>query len=309
MRPFRFAAQLRGGRSAQEWRSTAKRAEDQGFSTLLMPDHFDEQLAPLPALMAAADATTTLRVGALVFDNDYKHPLVLAKEAATLDLLSDGRLELGIGAGWMASDYEQSGIALDRAGVRIDRMVEGIAVLKGLFTGEPFSFEGTHYRISGHKGTPLPVQRPHPPIIIGGGAKRVLSIAAREADIVSVNFNMHAGAVNEQSMVTGTGDATAEKIGWIRDAAGDRFDDIELELTAFVARITDDAASFTAKLGGAMGLTPEQAAGSPHFLVGSEDQIVERLQQLREEHGFSYIAFSGPSDQAMVPVVARLAGT
>jgi probable F420-dependent oxidoreductase len=309
MRPFRFAAQLSVARSADEWRSTARRLEDLGFSALLMPDHFGDQLAPVPALMAAAEATTDLRVGTLVFDNDYKHPLVLAKECATIDLLSNGRLELGIGAGWMNSDYEESGIEQDRIGVRIDRMVEGIAVMKGLFTGEPFSFAGEHYTVTNHRGTPAPVQRPHPPIMIGGGGKRVLSIAAREADIISVNFAMHGGTTGPDALATGTPEATAEKIGWIKAAAGDRFDDIELGVTVFVGRVTDDPGDLVERVAEGMAMTPEQGAATPHVLVGSVDHIVEELQRRREEYGFSYIAISGPAAEQFAPVVARLAGT
>src|SRR5438094_8938838 len=176
-RPFRFAAQIAGAGSAREWADHARKAEDLGYSTLTMPDHFGDQLAPVPALMAAAAATAELRIGTLVFCNDYKHPLVLAKEAATLDVLSDGRLELGLGAGWMRTDYEQAGIPYDPPATRVDRLEAAIATMKRLFV----------------EAAPQPVQRPHPPIIIGGGGRRVLSHAAREADIVSVNPDLRAG--------------------------------------------------------------------------------------------------------------------
>src|SRR5687768_532705 len=186
-RRFRFGVQLSNAASAAEWASAARRAEDLGYSTLFMPDHFGEQLAPVPALMTAADATTTLRIGALVWDNDYKHPVVLAKEVATMDVLSGGRVEFGIGAGWMNTDYEQAGIPKDRDGVRIARMVEGLAIYKGLWADGPFSFDGDHYRITDLDGLPKPVQRPGPPILIGGGGPKVLAIAAQQADIVGVN--------------------------------------------------------------------------------------------------------------------------
>src|SRR5438132_452610 len=217
--PFRFGAQLPKASSAEEWAAMARKLEDLGYSTLFMPDHFDDQLAPTPALTAAALATTTLRVGSLVYDNDYRHPLVLAKEAATLDLLSDGRLEFGVGAGWLNTDYEQSGIQHDPVGVRIDRMVEGIEVMKGLLSGQPFSFSGKHYTITEHTGTPAPVQQPHPPFLVGGGGRRVLGIAGREADIISVNFAMIGGAVGPDALITGSAEATREKVGWIRDGA------------------------------------------------------------------------------------------
>lgn len=306
---FRFAAQISSAGSGAAWLETARKAEDLGFSTLLMPDHFDDQLAPMPAIVAAAGATTTLRVGSLVFDNDYKHPLVLAKECATVDLLSDGRLELGLGAGWLRSDYEQSGIPYDRPGVRIDRFVEGLRVVKGVLSGEPFSFSGRYYTVTDHRGTPRPIQRPHPPIMIGGGARRVLTIAAQEADIINVNFSLAAGAVVPEVAETGTADATAEKIAWIREAAGERFDDVELAITLFFGIVTDDRRAVAESMAGGFGLTPEQALAVPHVLVGTIDQMVEDLQQRREQYGFSYVAVGGNAWEALAPVVARLAGT
>src|SRR5947209_9566129 len=236
-RQFRFGAQVADAKPGQAWAELARKLEDGGYSTLFVPDHFDDQVAPLPAMTWAAAATSELRVGSLVFDNDFKHPVVLAKEAATLDVLSEGRLELGIGAGWMHTDYETSGIPFDSAGVRVDRLEESLAVIKGLMTGEPFSFEGTHYKISNLAGTPKPVQQPHPPILIGAGAKRMLSIAAREADIVSVNFDLSAGAVGPDVVTTGTAELTRQKIELIREAAGDRFDDIELSVTVFMGAL------------------------------------------------------------------------
>src|SRR5690242_1083228 len=178
-RPFRFGAQVSDAKPGKALADLARKLEDGGYSTLFVPDHFDDQVAPLPAMTWAAAATSELRVGSLVFDNDFKHPVVLAKEAATLDVLSDGRLELGIGAGWMHTDYETSGIPFDSAGVRIERLQEAVTVIKGLLAGDPFSFEGTHYKIDNLAGTPKPVQQPRPPILIGAGAKRMLSFAAR----------------------------------------------------------------------------------------------------------------------------------
>src|SRR6266700_1113127 len=192
-RPFRFSVQERSAYTARPWRDRARAVESMGYSTLYLPDHFGDQLGPIAALMAAADATTTLRIGSLVFDNDYRHPVVLAKEAATLDLLSEGRLDFGIGAGWMVYDYEQSGIPFDSAGTRIDRLAEGLTIIKRLFAGGEVSFAGRHYSISGIEGAPLPVQKPHPPIVIGGGGRKMLELAAREANTVNVNFDLRAG--------------------------------------------------------------------------------------------------------------------
>jgi len=308
-RPFRFGAQVSDVKPGKAWADLARKVEDGGYSTLFVPDHLDDQVAPLPAMTWAAAATSELRVGALVFDNDFTHPVVLAKEAATLDLLSDGRLELGIGAGWMHTDYETSGIPFDRAGVRIDKLEEAVAIIKGLLGGEPFSFEGTHYKIDKLTGTPKPVQQPRPPILIGAGAKRMLSFAAREADIISVNFDMSAGAINTDVVTTGTAELTTQKVELIRDAAGDRFDDIELSVTVFMAALHENRAQLAEMVAGSFGQPPELVLESPHFCAGTEEEIVEQLQERREKYGFSYVVFSGGSYEAMLPVVATLAGT
>ncbi len=308
-RRFRFGIQLHTAPDGPAWAALARKAEDLGYSTLFLPDHFGDQLAPLPAMVAAADATTELRVGALVFDNDYKHPLVLAKELATLDLLSGGRVEAGIGAGWMASDYEQSGIPMDPPRVRVDRFEEGVAVLKGCWDGEPFSFEGEHYRLQGYAGTPRPVQRPIP-LLIGGGSRRMLSIAAREADIVGVNPSIHSGHVDVDSARDGGASRTDEKLSWIREAAGDRFDDLEINLLQFAAVVTDDREGTAAALAGAFGLPAEEVLEYPHACIGTIDQIVDDLQARRERWGASYLVFQGEQAmEAMAPVVARLRGT
>jgi probable F420-dependent oxidoreductase len=274
-----------------------------------MPDHFSEQLAPVPALMSAADATTRLRVGALVWDNDYKHPVVLAKELATMDLLSDGRLEIGIGAGWMITDYEQSGISYDRAGVRIDRLEEGLKVIRGAMAPGPFSFEGQHYTITDYDGTPKPLQSPCPPILIGGGGKRVLGIAAREADIVGVNGNMHAGVVGPEAIASMTAEAVDEKLGIIREAAGSRLGDIELNVRVFLVNVTDDrdgAIDFLAK---AMQVEQKMVETTPFALIGPPAKLVEDLLERRERWGFSYIIVGGGDVESFAPVVAQLAGT
>lgn len=306
---FRFAAQVSGAKSARAWADQARRIADLGYSTLLMPDHFDDQLAPVPALVAAADATDSLRIGCLVFDNDYRHPLVLAKEAATLDLLSDGRLELGLGAGWMRSDYDQSGIAYDPPAVRVERFEEGVAVIKGLLAGGPFSFSGRHYTISEHQGTPRPVQQPHPPIVIGGGGRRVLSIAAREADIVGVNLNLRAGLGGAEAAPDGTPASTVRKIGWIREAAGDRFAELELNVLVGFCMVTDDPKGLAEAMAPAFGLSPEEALHVPLALIGTLDQMIEELQARREQYGFSYISFGGDTWETLAPLVSRLAGT
>src|SRR6056297_1133695 len=219
IRPFRFGVQLESADGSMNWADTARHMEDLGYAVATMPDHFGGQLAPMPALQAILDATTTLRAGALVFDNDYRHPVVLAKELATMDVLSGGRLEIGLGAGWMISDYEQAGMTYDRAGVRIDRFAEGLEVIIGLLGAEPFSYRGEHYTISEHTGFPTPAQRPHPPILVGGGGPRVLTLAAQRADIVGVNGTLHTGVIGPEAIATMTEEAVIDKLGVVADAA------------------------------------------------------------------------------------------
>ncbi len=307
-RRFRFGAQISFATSARDWVAKARRVEELGYATLCVPDHFDDQLAPFPALVAAAAATSTLRVGTMVLDNDYRHPLVAAKEAATVDLLSGGRLELGLGAGWLTRDYEQSGIACDPAAVRIDRLEEGVAVIKGLLAGGRFSFAGSHYTVTGHPGTPRPAQRPRPPILIGGGGRRVLSLAGREADIVSVNFDLRSGSIGPQVGATATAAATAEKLRWVRDAAGDRADDIELSHTVYLSMVTDDREAAAGGLGVGLGLSAEEVLSMPNFAIGTVAEIADELERRRDELGFSYVVVGGECYEAMAPVVARLAG-
>lgn len=309
-RRFRFAAQAHGIGSATEWRELARTLEGLGYSTLQLPDHFvDSQLAPVPALAMAAEATTTLRVGALVFDNDYKHPVVLAKEVATLDLLSDGRFELGLGAGWMRADYDAAGMAYDAPGTRIERMVEGIAIIKGLMADGPFSFAGEHYTVTALDGAPTPVQRPHPPILIGGGSKRILSVAARHADIVAFNASLAAGAVTPEAAATATAVRFDEKVAWAREAAGERWDDLELHCHTFVAQVTDDPAGFAAAMAPLFGISAAEALEVPLVVVGTVDGICETLQARRERYGFSYFSFPAERAAELAPIVARLAGT
>ena len=307
-RPFRFGVQASGSLTGSAWKELARRVESNGYSTLTMPDHFDDQLAPVPALTAAAAVTDTLRVGALVWDNDYKHPLVLAKELATMDVLSDGRVEIGLGAGWMIADYEQSGMPYDRAGVRIDRFVEGLAVIKGLMGPDPFSFEGQHYRITAHNGTPKPIQGPCPPILIGGGGKRLLSIAAREADIVGINATMSAGVIGPQAFDTMTASAVDEKVAIVRDAAGSRWADIELNIRAFLVNIADDARAAAEGIAGMLGVTAEQVEETPFALVGPTSKIVDDLLERREHWGFSYVIVGMNDVESFAPVVAALNG-
>ena len=307
-RPFRFGIQASKANTRDLWVDLARRSEGNGYSCLTMPDHFDDQLAPVPALMTAANVTTTLRVGALVWDNDYKHPAVLAKELATMDVLSDGRLELGIGAGWMISDYEQMGIPYDSAKVRIDRFVEGLKVIKGAMAEGPFSFSGDHYTITNYNGTPKPVQAPCPPILIGGGGKRVLSIAAREADIVGINATMSAGVVGQHTFSTMTAEVVDEKVAIVRDAAGSRFNNIELNIRAFLVNITDDAKQAASGIATMLGVEQQMVEQSPFALVGPTSKIIDDLLERRERWGFSYVIVGAEDVESFAPVVAALNG-
>jgi probable F420-dependent oxidoreductase len=308
-RKFRFGVQVSTTASAGAWRDRARKIEDLGYSTLFMPDHFEQELAPLPAMAMAAAHTTTLRIGGLVFDNDYKHPAILAKEAATIDLLSDGRFELGIGAGWMKKDYDALGLPYDPPAVRVDRFEEAVRVVKQCFTGEQFSVQGEHYRITDYASWPVPVQKPGPPILIGGGGKRVLSIAGREADIVGVNPNLRAGEINAEAARDSLKEQTDRKIQWVRDGAGERFEDIEIQMRFFVASVTEDRMGLAQVIAPTFGVEPEAAIESGAALVGSENEIIEQLQRRREEWALSYVVLGDENVDEFAPIVAKLAGT
>jgi probable F420-dependent oxidoreductase len=307
-RRFRFGVQLHTAADGADLAARARRAEELGYSTAFFPDHFGDQLAPMPALMAVADATSELRIGTLVLDNDYRHPVVLAKEAATLDVLSGGRLELGLGAGWMNTDYEQSGIPMDPPKVRVDRFEEGIRVLKNAFADGAQDFAGEHYTITGYDGLPKPAQKPWPPFLLGGGMKRVLSIAGREADIVGINPSIPSGQVDTEAARSGAADRTDEKVAWVREAAGDRFDDLELNLLIFGCVVTDDRRGTIEAMAPLFGLDPAEVEDHPHTMVGTVDEICEDLERRRERWGTSYITIQGDAMEAAAPIVARLNG-
>jgi probable F420-dependent oxidoreductase len=310
IRPFRFGVQANGSGDRAEWTELARRIEANGYSTMTMPDHFADQLAPVPALQCAADATTTLRLGALVYDNDYKHPVVLAKELATMDVLSDGRVEIGLGAGWMRSDYDQSGISYDPPGVRVDRFIEGLAVVKGALAGEPFSFHGEHYRIEQLCGTPRPIQTP-PPVLIGGGGPRVLRFAAREADIVGINATLTSGAIDGSTFESMTAAAVDSKVALVRDTAvaAGRAAEIEMNIRAFMVIVTDDASTAYEDLARFTGAPVEVIRDSPFALVGPPSKLIEDLRARRERWGFSYVIVGQGEVDSFAPVVAALAGT
>ncbi|MGZ4739917.1 MAG: TIGR03621 family F420-dependent LLM class oxidoreductase [Ilumatobacteraceae bacterium] len=307
-RTFRFGVQASRTADAASWRTLARTVESLGYSTLTMPDHFTDQFAPVPALMAAADATETLRIGALVWDNDYRHPVVLAKELATLDVLSAGRLEIGIGAGWLATDYAQSGIAYDSSKVRVDRFEEGLEVLGKALSGETFSFAGAHYDITEYTGTPRPVQSPHPPILIGAGGKRMLSIAARAADIVGINGTLTAGVVGPEAIATMTAAAVDEKVAILRSVAGARLAAIEHNVRVFMVRVTDERQAVMDQIAGFLQVDASLVEESPFALIGTPTQLIDDLLRRRERWGISYVIVGADDVESFAPVVAELAG-
>jgi probable F420-dependent oxidoreductase len=309
VRPFRFGVQLSKASDGKAWRALARQIEDLGYTTLFLPDHFGDQWAPLVGLTAAAEATTSLKVGSLVFDNDYRHPVELAKEIATLSLLSEGRVEFGIGAGWQRSDYDETGIPYDPPGVRIGRMVEGLQIMKDLWDKGTSTRQGTHYTVTNAQGLPRPYGGASPPIIIGGGGRRVLSIAAREADIIGFNPLLASGHAGREAAESTVAERFRERVEWVREAAGDRLDDLEFQCMALFVQMVPNRDEVLAQMAPLFGISSEVAADVPQVLIGTEDQIVETLQARREEYGFSYWVVHEPEMEAFSAVVARLAGT
>ncbi len=305
---FRFGVQIGGSFNPESFTQTAQRAEELGYSTLYFPDHFiDTELAPMVAMAMAAASTKTLRVGALVFDNDYKHPAILAKEIATIDVLSGGRTELGIGAGWMEVDYTALGLPYDRPGVRIERLEEALAVIKGCYGADAFSFSGDHYTVTDYQSIPKPTQA-HVPVLIGGGGPRVLKLAGREADIVGINPNLRAGAVTAEAVTDSLAAMTDQKVAWIKEGAGNRFDDLELQIRYFLASVTDDRQKFAEAVAPGFGISADEALEAGLALVGSVDEICDLMESRRDRWGVSYAVVGGDEMEMFAPVVERLAG-
>ncbi len=324
-KPFRFSLQCFNTDSPASWRQLISKTEDLGYSTFFLADHFlstgpaldstyhpPQMLAAVPAIAMALEQTKTLRVGCRVFCNDYRHPIILAKEAATMDYLSGGRLEFGIGAGWIKNEYDAVNLPFDEFPERFARFAETVQAYKAFMSGEPLDIAGDAVRWTGFSGTPAPAQTPYPPLMIGGGSKKILHFAGQEADIVSLNFNNRAGMLGPDGMNSGLAAATAKKIEWIKSGAGARFDNIELEIGAYNTIITDHPEPTAQAIGDALGMSAEDILTHPHCLIGSVDFICEELQRRREAYGISYIAVLDDGTNNMVeafaPVVARLAG-
>ncbi|GHO98262.1 LLM class F420-dependent oxidoreductase [Reticulibacter mediterranei] len=315
-RPFRFGILCEEMGTHEAWLTKARRAEELGYATLLVRDHFTpgsfgDQFAPIAALMAAAMATTRLRIGSMVFDNDYRHPVILSKEAATLDVLSGGRLELGLGAGWMGKEYEQAGMSFDPPGTRIARLEEALHILKGLFAPEPVMFSGKHYTITGIQGFPHPLQQPHPPILIGAGGRRMLALAAREADIVGILAGpLNAGEPTATDPDAYSAESLSRKIAWLREFAQERFSHLELSVLSS-PRFTSNrlqGARQVAQERGWSSISAEDILKMPTIFIGTVDEVAEQMMERRERFGISYYMTFDRVMEAYAPLVARLAG-
>jgi probable F420-dependent oxidoreductase len=310
-RPFRFGlgpAGLAAG-TAAEWRDMARKFEDLGYHAICLGDHMDSRPAPGVAAVAVALWTKALRVAVHVYCNDFRHPGILAKELSTVAMVTEGRFDAGIGAGWMQSDYDRAGIPFDPPSVRIDRLREAVRLVKESWTETSVSTAGPAYKLSDFPGRRALGGSPRPALVMGGGGRRMLTLAAEEADIVSINVRLASGVLGPDRGPTATAAAVREKVEWVRVAAGPRLTDMVLQIEAHFVAVTHDVLGAQQRAGGAVGLLPDEVGGSPHVLIGSVGEICERLQQLRDELGISYICMSGTHAEEFAPVVARLAGT
>ena len=325
-RPFRFGLQSYAATSGADWREQARTAESMGFSTFSVADHVigpgpalaatnhpTQDVAAVPAMAVAIEATSVINVGSRVFCTDYRQPVMFAKELATLDLFAEGRLELGLGCGWLQGEYEAMGVTWDRAGVRLDRFEEVIELLRQHFGEGEVDVSGDHVDAHGFEGVP----KPHdgvPPIMIGGGARRILGIAGREADIVSLNFDNSSGKIGPDGVGSSTAELTEAKIGHIRAGAEERtdgrgFDDLEIEIGAYFTVVTDDRAATLGQMAPMFSLEPDPLAAHPHALIGSVDAICDQLVERRDTYGISYVTFGASVRDSVAPIVERLTGT
>lgn len=308
-RPIRFGVAAHAVADASSWRALARRVEDHGYATLLLPDHTNPQLAPIPGLVAAAAATSTLRVGTQVLCNDLRNPVVTAKEVATLDLLSEGRTDWGMGAGWLTTDYEASGVAFDPAAVRLRRLRESVALMRALFAGEAVDHAGEFYLAHGVTGSPRPVQRPHPPLLLGGSREHLLRWAGAEADIVSISPSWDARQIGPYAPTITVEEGMDRQVAWIAEGvarSGRRPDDVELSLTAMPVIVTDDPPDGYAKAAAVHRITPDQAVGAPYVLVGSVEQIADTIRARHERWGVANWVVPVGAVDAFAPVVRRV---
>jgi probable F420-dependent oxidoreductase len=305
---FRFGVEMMEPFEGMSWADSARQLESLGYSTLFAPDHFDEGYGPVTAMATAAMATTSLCVATAVFCIDFRHPAVLARELASIDQLSGGRLEIGLGAGYQVNDYRASGIPMDPPKVRVDRLIEYVAVLRGLFADGPFDFDGEHYAISDLDGSPEPFKPGGPPILVAGGGKRLLRFAAQNADIVGVNPSLPSSEERATARFDGVAERIDEKLELVRAAAGTRFDDLVIHGWLQLARVTDDGLGVAESVAASTGLSVDGVLSSPFVLAGTVEQIVERLHERRERWGYSYYTIQQPVAHEFAPVLARLTG-
>lgn len=311
MRSFRFGVNARGAKSLVEWRTSARKVEDLGYSVLTVPDHLTEVIAPIPALVSAAEATKHLRIGTSVLNNDLRHPVLVAREAATVDLLTEGRFELGLGAGSIRSEYDEAGLRFDRGATRVDRLAEAVTIIKGLLKGEQTTFAGQHYRVSDHAVATGPVQKPHPPILIGGNGRRRLALAAREADIVGFSgITFQAGGRSPPDLSGWRVSGVDERVQLVHETAGEERL-TRLEFNALLQRVvlTDHRQRAAEELTSRWTqLTADEILQSPYVLIGTVKQMVEDVLARRQRWGISYYTVQEPYLDAFAPIVARLAG-
>lgn len=307
-RPFRFAVQVSKAASSKAWRELAKKVEGLGYDTIYVPDHLDDQFAPLVAVAVAAEATSTVRVGTLVLDNDFRHPVVLAKEAATLDLLSEGRFELGLGAGWMKSDYAASGIEMIPPSSRIERLAESLSIMRSLWSSGRATLHGRYYDVDNAIGSPAPFSDGGPSVLIGGGGKRILGLASREADVVGIVPSLAEGFVGPKTAASAIADRFYERLEWVRDAAGSRFDQLDLQCLTMVVQVVENGSEARAALAPIFGFTEEQFATVPVALIGSESEIAETLHERREEFGLNFVVIHEGEMEAFARIANELSG-
>jgi probable F420-dependent oxidoreductase len=312
MKPFRFGVSVRHAQSRADWSEKARKIEALGYATLTVPDHLTDLVAPMPALISAAEATKTLRIGTYVLNNDLRHPVLVAREAASVDLLIDGRLELGLGAGSIKSEYDEAGLSFDPGATRVERLAESVTIIKSLLNGEQVTFAGRHYRVTGHR-IPLPrAQIPHPPILIGGNGRLLLALAAREADIVGFSgLTFRNGGAAPPDLSGWRAAGVDQRVQLVRQAAGEaQYARLELNALVQLVVVTNDRRQAAEELAGRWTqLTPDEILQSPYVLIGTVDQMAQDLQAYRDRWGISYYVIHEPCIDAFAPVVARLAGS
>jgi probable F420-dependent oxidoreductase len=303
-RPFRFGVQLWTAPSRAGWRDKVRKVEDLGYDIVVVADHIGDGVAPLQGLTAAADASDKLRLGTLVLDNDFRHPVVLAREVAALDVLSEGRFELGLGAGWLGRDYERLGLSFDAPAVRVERLEESVEIVTRALAGESVSFSGAHYKVSGFEVQPKPIQNPLP-LMLGGGGRRMLRLAAERADIVGI-LPVAKPDGSGLSEADQSKRALARKIELLRAAAGERFDDIELNMLIQAVEIADDERAAAEKLAAEWEEPVDPILDMPFVLLGPVPAIVDKVLRLRDELGFSYLTLFEKDFERFAPVLAEL---